>query len=168
MEKMNKRTSRAFGKKVYLLGKDTHNKTVWLEEPVWDCGWYWGFGYVEIYTRNNPSVAIDIEMHTHWDSHIVGRIGGKYVYHINEHPYFKATTLTNSEAWYLSELMKSFYTLKESAELFYRGGSHIISSKHTAGFLKDRNISDRINNILLPKLFSRIDRLLSPAYRDRR
>ena len=36
----------------YLLGRDEEGINYWLEEPSWDCGWYWGFGYVETYTTN--------------------------------------------------------------------------------------------------------------------
>jgi hypothetical protein len=34
-----KRKDRAFGKDIFLLGKDSDGYTVWLEEPKWDCGW---------------------------------------------------------------------------------------------------------------------------------
>lgn len=63
---MKKKISRAFNKNVYLLGKDTHNTYYWLEEPRWDCGWYWGFGYIETYTYNKrPDLSRDISSHQH-------------------------------------------------------------------------------------------------------
>lgn len=63
---MKKQITHAFNKQIYLLGKNKHNKLVWLEEPSWDCDWYWGFGYMETYTNNtNPSKARDISSHTH-------------------------------------------------------------------------------------------------------
>ena len=38
-------------KKYYLLGKRKEdNRKVWLEEGSWDCDWYWGLGYVEIFS----------------------------------------------------------------------------------------------------------------------
>ena len=40
---MNKRVSKAFGKKIFLLGRNKYGENVWLEEARWDCDWYWGF-----------------------------------------------------------------------------------------------------------------------------
>lgn len=30
----------------FLLGCDSENIMYWLKSPSWDCGWYWGFGYI--------------------------------------------------------------------------------------------------------------------------
>ena len=166
---MEKRTSQAFGRKVYLLGKDKNNYLVWLEEPMWDCGWYWGFGYIERYTNRNgnPVNARDISSHTHWDSEIVGPIGeNKYIHHMNENPLFETTTLKDNESWKLSDLMKSFYTLRQTAELFHSGNSHLTSTSPLN--LKNIKLEDHINKDLLPKIFKEIDKILSPAHRDRR
>ena len=66
---MKKQTTIAFNKKIYLLGADAEGTKYWLEAPSWDCGWYFGFGYVETYTNNNcPSKAADINSHQHFDS----------------------------------------------------------------------------------------------------
>lgn len=46
---MKKEKRHAFGKDIYLLGVDADGTRYWLEAPSWDCGWYWGFGYVEVY-----------------------------------------------------------------------------------------------------------------------
>jgi len=63
---MKKTKKHAFGKDVYLLGKDKHGIYYWLESPKWDCGWYWGFGYIETYTNNKqPQLAKDINSHEH-------------------------------------------------------------------------------------------------------
>ena len=55
----------------YLIGKDNTGERVWLEKPSWDCGWYWGFGYLQTMQGNRePSRARDINSHTHWDSRV--------------------------------------------------------------------------------------------------
>lgn len=41
-ELLAKKTINKFGKH-YLLGINKEGKHIWLEEPSWDCGWYWGF-----------------------------------------------------------------------------------------------------------------------------
>lgn len=33
-----------------LLGIRKDGQKVWLSEPKWDCGWYWGFGYLGEYS----------------------------------------------------------------------------------------------------------------------
>jgi hypothetical protein len=48
---LSKRKSHAFGKDIYLIGKDKSGTNYWLESPSWDCDWYWGFGYIETYVK---------------------------------------------------------------------------------------------------------------------
>lgn len=167
MQTIKKRIETAFGKKIYLLGIDQDGKNVWLEEPRWDCDWYWGFGYIEQYTNNkNPQLAKYITNHTHWNSSIVGRINqggaddGQHIHHINESPNFQATTLTDEESWLLSELMKSFYILKETAEFYHRGSAGITTNPIKV--FKQPNLEDTINKKYLPLIFGEIDDLLTP------
>jgi hypothetical protein len=169
-----KQIDMAFGrKKVYLLGRDKNKQKVWLEAPSWDCGWYWGFGYIERYESNRaPSLARDINSHSHWDSEIVGQmkhydfeqkkdILDAFVHHLNENPNFIETTLTDDESWKLAELMKSFYLLKESAS-FFGSGSAGITDNPIREQLKNKRISKRINEVMLPAIFKEIDEILSP------
>jgi len=172
MGKINKRVSKAFGKKIYLLGVDKEGKNVWLEEPSWDCDWYWGFGYIERYTNNkNPERSRDILSHSHWDSEIVGIIDvwdekkqkfvkSEYIHHLNENPNFKDTVLTDDESWELAELMNSFYILSKTAELLKNGCSGVTDNlaKDT---IKNVEFRDKINKIILPEIFKKIDKLLS-------
>ena len=172
MGKINKRVSKAFGKKIYLLGVDKEGENVWLEEPSWDCDWYWGFGYIERYTNNeNPERSRDILSHSHWDSEIVGKIDvwdekkqkfvkSEYIHHLNENPNFKDTVLTDDESWELAELMNSFYILSKTAELLKYGCSGVADNlaKDT---IKNVEFRDKINKIILPKIFKKIDKLLS-------
>ena len=66
---MEKQTLTIFGKKNYLLGTDQNGRKLFLVAPSWDCGWYWGFGYIETYTNNrHPERSKDIASHNHFDS----------------------------------------------------------------------------------------------------
>lgn len=157
---MNKRKSHAFGKDIYLVGKESDGTLVWLKSPEWDCGWYWGFGYMESYTNNkNPSAARDISSHSHW-SGFVGNIGGKWYHHINESPALSETVLTESESWELSDLMQSFYTLKETAEIYGRGNSHLTSAVKVD--LTNESLVKQINEVDMPRIFARVIEILSP------
>lgn len=159
---LNKQKSHAFKKDVYLLGKDSDGIFYWLESPSWDCGWYWGFGYVETYSRNvNPSKARDIESHQHYDGFEGFKDeNGRYVYHLNESPKLAETVLTDSEAWELSDLMKRFYTLKESAEIFHRGNANRTSK--TSHDSKNAEIEKYINEVELPAIFKAVLAILTP------
>jgi len=159
---LKKRKCHAFDKDIFLIGIDTNGENVWLEAASWDCGWYWGFGYIERYTNNNhPDMASDISSHTHWDTKIVGKQDNRdYIHHLNENPLFSQTVLTDSESWKLAELMKTAYTLKGSAEMFRRGVSHITSDEQETGIVQRKNYAKEINEVILPKLFKLIYELL--------
>jgi hypothetical protein len=168
---LEKRKSRAFRKDIYLVGKDKEGKLVWLEAPSWDCGWYWGFGYMEIYTNNvHPERAKDIVSHSHWNE-FVGKveiydvetgqfIHTDYKYHINESPLLSETVLTENESWLISDLMKSFYTLKEAAAVLGNGDSHYASDPSKT--CQDTELANKINQEILPKLFEQVISILTP------
>jgi len=159
---MMKQVTKAFDKKIYLLGQDKDGYNVYLEAPRWDCGWYWGFGYIETYTnKTRPETARDVFCHTHWDTSIVGQQSDKYVYHINESPIFEDTVLTDKESWELSDLMQSYYTLLKAAE-FFRHGNSWISSSINSNELKNKELENKINQEILPIIFKRINEILTP------
>ena len=169
MNKIKKQyTLDRFGNELYLLGQDKDGYNVYLELPKWDCGWYWGFGYIETYTnKTDPTTAYDINSHSHWNYAIVGKIEGcsGYIYHINQNPDFISTVLSDKESWELAELMSRFYTLREAAEVFYRGGSHITNSTKYAS-CKWKEGYNMINQVMLPAVFKRIDKILRPRKRS--
>jgi len=163
---MEKKISSAFGRTVYLLGENVYNQFVWLEQAVWDCHWHWEFGYVEIYTnQKNPNFTKDILSHSHFNNLIwKNNAYNKYIYHLNECPEFISTVLTDKEAWELSDLMKSFYALREVSEIYYKGNSHF--TNNTEVNLKNKNAYKRICTIELPQIFTRIYNILSPSYEE--
>ena len=172
MKQIDKQKSHAFRKDVYLLGiKD--DEEIWLEAPSWDCDHYWGFGYIETYSGKSPSTSRDINSHSHWNSSIVGKqesydhskrcfVSGDYIHHLNDNPAVTASVLTDKESWKLAEYMQSFYTLKETASLYTRGGSHLTSCEDEIKLLKDSGLAEVINKQQLPALFKLIIELLTP------
>lgn len=156
---MEKKIINKFGKH-YLLGINKDGEKVWLEEPSWDCGWYWGFGYIHTYTNNKqPERSRDISMHTHFDSLFLD--GPDCARDMFKH-YFKTTVLTDNEIWELCDYMKTFYTLKSVAELFKNGYSHQ-TERAKVESLKSEEQRDLINKVWLPEVFNRIKLLLSPV-----
>lgn len=169
---LKKRKSNAFGKDIYLIGQDEQGINYWLEAPSWDCGWYWGFGYIETYTNNRyPERSRDINSHSHW-SGLVGKqekynfekscwqLDSDYVHHVNESKQLKETVLTDHESWELSDVMKRFYTLREMADILEHGTGHLTSSgEHKT---KNDEFKKWINEVELPELFKAVIKILDP------
>jgi hypothetical protein len=145
---ITKQTSRAFGKDIYLLGRDADGTTYWLEAPTWDCGWYWGFGYVETYTNNlHPEFALDISSHQH-----------------ATHEFFESGTITDwtvsdKELWEIRELFAQFYTLRKTAEYFDQGKANVGNT--SVPLWKNPELVDEINNVRIPLISTQILEILS-------
>ena len=155
---MEKQVKKAFGKDVYLLGADKEGTRYWLEKASWNCGWYWGFGYIETYTNNeNPNLSRDISSHQHFDGLFLN--GPKMCKDIFDE-FFEETPLNDSERWKLLELMQTIYTLKEYSEVVYRGGSHITANP-VKELIKNQEEYNRINKVVLPQLFEEVYKILS-------
>jgi len=169
-----KKTNNAFGKEIFLLGRGEDGTNYWLEKASWDCGWYWGFGYVETYTNNkNPHLSKDIQSHTHIDSSFMGQmkeydfqkkctINTEYVHNIFDAPLLAETTFTEKEGWQLSELFKSFYSLKECAGIFGKGGCNVTTNP-CSELIKNEDWAKHINHEILPLIFEKIYTILSPS-----
>lgn len=154
---MKKRTSEAFGKKVFLLGTDKDGQGYWLGSPTWDCNWYWGFGYIETYTRNfMPHLAKDIKSHEHATNFMaewfIGCNGSK--------PKLTDKTFTEAEGWELSELFKQFYHLREQSEFWGRGKMHVADTKIQNWTNKE--LANKINTEMIPIITARILEILTP------
>lgn len=153
---MEKEIATYFGKKNYLLGKGQDGKNIYLVAPSWDCDWYWGFGYLETYTKRFGQT--DTDMHTHFDS--LKQYGNQNFYDAFKE-YFKETPLNDNEIWTLCDYMKTFYTLKETAE-FFRHGYSWYTEKAKIDDLQRTDLENEINQKMLPQLFEKIDKLLTP------
>lgn len=154
---MNKTKSNAFGKDCYLIGRDKNGDAIWLESAKWECGWYWGFGYVETYTSQlDPANSKDTTHHQHWSGLLGRRL---HSHHINE--ALEESVLSEEESWEISDLMKSFYTLKEAAEVLGRGGSNL-TDKGNRDAIKSEQMVNEINEKMLPSLFQEIYKIIDP------
>ena len=66
--------------------------------------------------------------------------------------------LTDDEIWELVDYMKTFYTLRETAELFKHGYSWQ-TGRAKIDQLQNEEQYDLINKVLLPEVFKRIQYL---------
>lgn len=155
-KKLEKRTTNAFRKEIYLLGKGKDSLLYWLEAPSWDCDWYWGFGYVETYTNNKrPDLARDINSHQHFDGLFFKK--NKCAFDVFKE-FFVETPLSDEEIWELVDYMKTFYTLKSVAELFKHGYSWQ-TEKAKIDQLQNEEQYDLVNKQWLPEVFKRIKQI---------
>lgn len=156
-------------KKMYLLGKNEDGNNLYLVEASWDCGWYWGFGYVQSFRRG------DVESHQHIDTSFMGVqkvwdvdkkafVETEHIHNIYKAPKLVETTFTEKEGWQLSELFTQFYKFKEVARILHSGYAGIatlldyldIEYPNREEHLKD------INENILPQIFEKIYTILSP------
>ena len=154
---MNKQKNHAFGKDIYLLGKDANGTLYWLEQATWDCQWYWGGGYVETYTNNqHPERARDIDSHQHFDSlFFKGNKDGYTAFY----ELFTDTPFTNNEVWKILELMLSFYIIREYSDTIHRGGAHYTSNP-ASGVIKSEDEYKRINEKVIPAIMNELYKIL--------
>lgn len=140
-----------FKKAFYLGRRKEDNARIYLEKGSWECDWYWGFGYLEVY--NKPKT--DIKEHYHFDSLFKGELDG-----LRDH--FKTFVLTEKQQWLLIYYMKSFYTLREAAEIYGRGGSHYTTiPEGIEANIKDTELAVRINRDIR-KIITAVEQLLTP------
>ncbi len=158
---MNKQICKFNNKPVYLLGADSGGIYYWLQSSSWDCGWYWGFGYIETYTNNKyPRLSRDIGSHQHatdfypeWWGH--NKAGYK--------PSILAeTTFSDHEGWLLSELFEQFYLLKDMAGFYARGNCNIASDAGNIAFVRPEMVTV-INKEWIPDVVNKILTILSPG-----
>lgn len=154
---ISKQKDHAFNKDVFLLGKDARGTKYWLESPSWDCGWYWGFGYIETYQGNRePSNARDIDSH----SHATNFLSEYFTSWNGSEPVLTKRTFTEQEGWELCELFQQFYHLKEQAEFYGRGKMNCGNT--TIRSWEDKPLAEKINREMIPVVTARIMEILTP------
>lgn len=155
---MNKYSFKWHGKKYYLLGEDADGERYYLEEAHWDCGWYWGGGYVETFTNNNcPKMSKDISSHQHFDGLFLKnpRLNGFDAFKT----FFKETPFTDKELWLIIELMESFYTAGQYSDFLYLGGAHYTTNPCKETIVNDAEYT-RINATVIPALMEELYKIL--------
>lgn len=105
----------------------SRGEKLWIERHKWDCGWYWGFGYIG-----------NANLHTHFDGTFL-RGGAALASDI-----FDSTPITDREWWVIRDLMVQAYALKKAAEV-YRYGGHQTSRTGVTDIIRDADMVTRLN-----------------------
>ena len=150
---MKKQTIVWHRRKYFLLGCDKDGTKYFLEEARFDCGWYWGIGYVETFTNNrNPALSKDISSHTHFDSLFLNR-------NVISRDSFKAllpeNPFTDNEVWKILELMGSAYIARHYSDMLHFGGAHYTSNP-AKGIISCETEYKRINEDVIPTILAKL------------
>lgn len=134
-------TNTTIGKKVFFGTRKEDNTKIYLSAATWDCGWYWGFGYLgnknEHYHLNDYKNGRNINM---YDALVED-------YDLN--PGIKANL------WVFCELALTIYALRNTAEVLGRGGSHMTTNP-CADLIINKDEVNRINEVVLPELMTKL------------
>ena len=88
--------------KIYLGIQN--GERVYISKHSWDCGWYWGFGYIG--NRN---------CHFHFESYLNSSV--RLASDIFENP-----TFSDKDWWVIRDLFVQAYALQKVAEIYRYGG----------------------------------------------
>jgi hypothetical protein len=145
-------------KNVYL-GSSPGIGGVFLRRPSWDCGWYWGFGY--------------LGNHFHLDGldFMGSALSNKSLYDQIKAFFGDSLSIKDDKAlWKFCEVAKTIYTLKESACLFQLGGAHY-STNPDKEALQIPEYVKHINEVLIPlqirTLYAILKSSLDPEHYNR-
>ena len=127
---------------------------VQLVRPSWECGWDWSFGLLQRWNSRTR----DIDFSVHLD-------GQLDEFHMNWFEAMKAMfgetlVITDSTLlWRFCEVVRTIYTLKETAEVLGRGGSHYAANPCEA-LIKNEDEVHRINYEVIPALIDEMYKCL--------
>ncbi len=108
--------------------------TIYLEKHSWDCGWYWGFGYLGNKNR-----------HFHMHSMIPVKSSETHIAFETLGEESELKLLPGIDGWKLMELFSRAYILKEYAEMRYTGSAHITSTEPN---VKNKEEAKKVNKEL--------------------
>lgn len=126
-----------------LLGSNPIEGEIYLTKPKWQCDWYWCFGWIG---NNNLLINLD-------------KLGNSNIYD-NIKEFIPNVELSDTNLWKFCELAESIYTLKKSAELFHRGGSHIVYNAKYKEIMQNKEWCEHINYVIIPALIDELYKVL--------
>ena len=178
-------TDKRWSDKRWYLGKLKGSpENVYLYDFSWDCGWYWGGGYIG--NRN---------FHAHFDGaflntvdsrgHTLNSRGWVFVDPWNKSKELEYVAVerkmviengasvwqdlafflddaqyTTDQWWRIKDLFKQFYRLRDAAEVFQYGGHCTSTGRTDAEINKElaANINNHIKTVIIPEIRKALDK----------
>jgi hypothetical protein len=139
------------GTKILLFKRD--NNRYYLRKPTFDCGWYWGLGYL----------ATGRGSHSHFDDYFKGTP------FYDAWSYFDETPFTKEESYIITDYMRQLYTLREMADMLRLGNTHITRNAKALEQFAEQNEAEykRICNVLIPTVWNALVDVLLDEEEDR-
>lgn len=110
-------------------GNWLNGEAVYLTKHQWDCGWYWGFGYLG-----------NSRCHAHFDTTFLRGV-------LLASEIFESTNISDADWWVIRDLFVQAYALRQAAEV-YRYGGHQTTQKGLTDLIQDRDMATRLNKDL--------------------
>lgn len=105
---------------IYASGEN-----IYLRKHTFDCGWYWGFGYVGNY-----------RCHHHFETFLKDAKTASEL--------FESTNISDKDWWVIRDLFAQAYAIKKTAEVYKHGG-YQTSLKGVTDVLQDAAMVTRLN-----------------------
>lgn len=143
-----------------LLGVDKDGHQYWLEKGKWDCGWYWSFGH--IYYGGSFS-HFDYLFGKDEKDRPVNLYDG-FTKLLVESPLYEKgeSDIDHKRVWELCDLMRSFYTLKDAADVLGHGGGNYTEKKLCKDVIQDEAYTKHLNDVVLPAIINKVQAMLTP------
>jgi len=151
-------------KELWYLGLTRNDEKVYLEEFSWDCGWYWGGGYICTAHKNvteNQVLHGQCSMHTHFDSFF--KKDGMCFIDVKK-SIFKTSYLSTRQWWRLADLFEQFYALKAAAGIYKHGGHQTSYGRTYAE--TDSEMAAKLNKQIEHVIIPEIRKLLIKVRKD--
>ena len=153
------------GNYYYFLFNDEQGIKYYLNHPSWDCGWYWGFGYITTFSNNrNPEKSKDIGSHQHFGT----LFGHNHLHWMTDeniiiYPVLNPGNRMGDDRWQMHELFAQFYHLRKMAEFSAKKpipGMHLTTSSVNHGNMDQ--LAAHINQNMIPAVMHKIISMLTP------
>jgi hypothetical protein len=131
-------------KRLFFGTRRYDNADIYITKPSFDCDWYWGFGYL-----GNEDEHYHLSFYQR-DPADYSRIRNINMRDALLQDYDLAPPI-RTHLWTFCELTRSIYILKESAELFHRGGAQYAPNP-LRDRLFDESLYEKLTFDLLPVL----------------
>lgn len=128
----------------YLGLHKEYKEQISMSAPTWDCGWYWGFGYL-----GNHNCHYRLKNYANGRNiHMVDALKADY----------ELTEDVLKDIWEFAELCLTAYTLIDYAATINRGGNNTTNNP-CKELIKNNEEYLRINCEVLPAIFDQIDEI---------